>query len=331
MKKAAAILLALGLTLGLAACAAGENENESLGMSPETKEMTNVAALSGPTGMGMAYLNEWSENGETEYEYNIQYAGSPDELTGGLISGEIQIAAVPLNLAGVLFNKTKGEVLIARVNTLGVLYIVEKGETINSLKDLEGKKLTASGKGSIPEYALSYLLEENGLTGKVNIEYASEHDEVITALAGGLTDVAMLPEPKVTAALMQVEGTRIAVDLTKEWEKLNETELVQGVIVIRKDFADEHPEIAKAFLEEYEKSVESVNARPEEAAELIEKYGILPKAAIALKALPDCNIVCLSGREMKDSVNGMLKVLYDANPASVGGSLPGNEIFFEAE
>ena len=357
IKIIAGIGLAVIMVMGLGACS-GKGKDSAA--EQDTSVDINVAAMSGPTGMGMAFLNEWSASGQSAYRYNITYAGAPDEITGGIISGEIQIAALPVNLASVLFNKTEGEVQIAAVNTLGVLYIVERdtagtgengasgdksgltdnGESsasgecagsVNSLQDLEGRTIVASGKGSTPEYIFSYLLKSNGLESKVNVEYVEEHDEAITALTMGKTDLIMIPEPKVTAALMQVEGARIAVDLTKEWYKVDEDDLVQGVIVIRKDFAEEHPEIAETFLAEYEASVESVNADPETAAQLIEKYVILPKAQVALKALPHCNIVCITGDEMKESVTDMLETLFDANPASIGGKLPGEEIFFEGK
>ena len=291
----------------------------------------NVTALKGPTGMGMAYLNQESDDGLTAYKYDISYAAAPDEVVGGLISGEIQIAALPVNLGATLYNKTQGEILTAAVNTLGVIYIVENGDTVHSLADLAGKKIVGSGQGSTPEYALNYLLEKNGLAGQVEVEYVSEHDEAVTALVSGTADIVMIPEPKVTAALSQLETARIAVSLTEEWEKVSDTEMITGVIVVQKSFAEEHPEIVDTFLKEYAGSVEYTNGNMEDVAQLIEKYGIIPKAAVALKALPNCNIVYMDGAEMAASVTEMLTTLYDANPASVGGSLPGEEMFYKAK
>lgn len=288
----------------------------------------NVTAMTGPTGMGMAYLNKQSDLGETDYKYNFTYAGSPDEVTGGLISGETQISALPVNLAAVLYNKTQGQILTAAVNTLGVIYIVENGETVKSISDLEGKKIVASGQGSTPEYVLNYILEKNGLTGKVEVEYVSEHDEAVTALVSGQADLVMIPEPKVTAALSQLDTARVALSLTDEWAKVSDTEMITGVIVVQKAFAEEHPEIVESFLDDYEDSVEFTNSNMAEAAQLIEEYGIIPKAAVALKALPNCNIVYIDGHEMALSVSAMLETLYNANPASVGGTLPGEGMFY---
>ena len=351
---AAAVVMAL-----LAACGSGQAQpataaapettaapvTETAETAPETEPETetetehvqddsvkvNVVALSGPTGMGLAYLNSKSDQGGTDYRYDFSYASAPDQVTGGLISGEIQIAALPVNLAAVLYNKTEGEILTAAVNTLGVIYIVENGDTVHSLADLEGKKLVASGQGSTPEYVLNYLLEKNGLTDKVEVEYVSEHDEAVTALVSGSTDLVMIPEPKVTAALSQLEGARIAVSLTEEWDKISDAQLITGVIAVQKSFADEHPEILASFLEDYSESVEWTNANMEDAAQLIEEYGIIPKAPVALKALPNCNIVYISGEDMVRSVTEMLETLYNANPASVGGAVPGDEMFYTAE
>ncbi len=336
---------------GLAACAPG-TESEALkaseevsgtalpeqGAGPEeafvqnTEYEINIAALKGPTGMGLACLNHQSDVGNTENKYSISYSAAPDEITGGLISGKTDIAAVPVNLAAVLFNKTEGDVLCFGVNTLGVLYIVEKGGTVNSLSDLEGKKLIASGQGSTPEYILDYILEKNGLRDKVSIEYVSEHDEAVTALAGGKTELVMIPEPKVTAALAQIEGARTAIDLTAEWKKVSSTELVQGVFVVRKGFIDELEEkaglILGSFMDEYRASAAYTQTNPAEAAEIIAGYGIIPNAQIALKAIPNCNIAYMDNDEMETAVNEMLNVLYEADPKSIGGSLPGSEMYY---
>ena len=335
MKKTIAIILTLLLGISLlAGCGKKEEEPQPSTQEQKAAQDTsvdiNVTALKGPTGMGMAYLNQQSDDGNTAYKYTINYAGAPDEVVGGLISGEIDIAAVPVNLAAILFNKTNGEVLTAAVNTLGVIYIVENGDTVQSMADLAGKKIVASGQGSTPEYALNYLLEKNGLTGQVEVEYVSEHDEAVSALVAGKADLVMIPEPKVTAALSQLETARVAISLTEEWDKVSDTQMITGVLVVQKAFANEHPEILKAFLEEYKASVEFTNGNQQEASQLIEKYGIIPKAPVALKALPNCNIVYIDGSEMAASVTAMLTTLFNANPASVGGNLPGAEMFYES-
>ena len=315
MKKLTALMMSLLMLLLCAACA------------PKEQLTVNVAAMKGPTGIGMAQLSSLAEEGKTEYNYSITYAGSPDEVTGGLISGELDIAAVPVNLGAVLFNKTDGQILTAAVNTLGVLYVVENGNSVQSIADLAGRKILAAGQGSTPEYILNYILDKNGLAGSVEVEYAAEHAEAVTKLASGEAD-NIVPEPFVTTALSKAEGARIALDLTAEWESVSDAQLVQGCLVVRKAFADEHPEALKAFLKEYAASAKYAVDSPAEAGTLVEKYGIMASAALAEKAIPNCNIVCITGEEMQVMVSGMLKVLFDANPKSVGGKLPGDEMFY---
>lgn len=287
-----------------------------------------AAVMNGPTGIGIAQLNFRALEGELDYPLSIAFAGSPDQVSGGLISGEIQIAAVPVNLASVLYNKTEGQVLTAAVNTLGVLYVVEKGDSIQSFADLAGKKILAAGQGSTPEYIVNYLIEQNGLAGQVEMEYVAEHAEAVTQMAAGNVDVIIVPEPFVTTALSKAEGARIALDITEEWGKVSDAELVQGCLVVRKDFADAHPKAVEAFLKDYAESAAYAVENPQNTAALIESYGIMGSAQLAEKAIPNCNIVCVTGEDMQAMVSGMLIVLHAANPQSVGGALPGEDMYY---
>ena len=315
MKKTPIFILAL-LLLTLTACTKAED-------TP-----INAAAMNGPTGMGIAQLNSRALDGSLDYPLSVTFAGSPDQVSGGLISGDIQIAAVPVNLASVLYNKTEGQVLTAAVNTLGVLYVVEKGESIQSFGDLAGKKILAAGQGSTPEYILNYLIEQNGLAGQADIEYAAEHAEAVTQMAAGNVDVIIVPEPFVTTALSKIEGARIALDITEEWSKVSDAELVQGCLVVRRDFAEKHPKAVESFLKDYAESAAYAVERPAETAALIESYGIMGSAQLAEKAIPNCNIVCVTGEDMQTMVSGMLSVLHAANPKSVGGELPGEDMYY---
>jgi len=282
--------------------------------------------------MGMVKLMDDAANGKAANNYTFTIAGSADEVTPKLTQGELDIAAVPANLAAVLYNNTKGAVQLLAVNTLGVIYIVEKGETVQSLADLKGKTIYATGKGSTPEYALKYILAQNGIDADkdVTIEWKTEPTEVVQMLAQTDGAIAMLPQPFVTVAQTQVQGLRVAIDLNKSWNDLNNGSMfLTGVLVVRTEFAKEHPDQIAAFLKEYQASTEWVNANPADAATLIEKAGIV-KAAIAEKALPFCNITYLAGSEMKSATAGYLKVLFDQNPKSVGGTLPGDDFYYGA-
>lgn len=310
MKKIVALALAALLVLSLSALAE-----------------TRVAALNGPTGMGMVGLMKEEEASD---RYTFTLAGSADLIVPKLVRGELDIACVPANLASVLFNNTEGKVRVLAVNTLGVLYIVERGNGVQELSDLKGRTVYAAGQGSTPEYVLNYLLRCAGLkSGKdVKIVWKSEHAECLAALLQDDTGCALLPQPFVTVAQSRKDDIRIAIDLNREWENAEKgNALITGVVVARTAFTQEHPEETKEFLERYAASVESVNADPETAAALIGAYGIVDEQ-VALRALPYCNIVCITGDEMKTMLSGYLAILYEQDAGAVGGKVPDEAFYY---
>ena len=308
------------------------------GAGVQAEDSVNVLALKGPTAMGMVSLMDQADQGEiTEETYDFQIVASPDEVSPAIAQGTADIAAVPANLASVLYQKTNGGVQVLTINTLGVLYLVENGDQVQSVSDLKGKTIYASGKGATPEYALNYILKENGLTPgeDVQIEWKSEHTECVAALAEHEDAAALLPQPFVTTAQSKNDSLRVALDLTEEWDKIQKdnggnSSLVTGVTVVRTEFAQEHPEIVEDFMERYQESVSYVNEHTEEAAKLIGDYDIVPEE-IAKKALPECNIVYIDGAEMKEKLSGYLEVLEQENPQAVGGALPADEFYYDAE
>lgn len=336
-KKAGALVLALALTLALASCGQQETQTQETEETPAAHY--NVAALKGPTAMGLVKLMHDAESGaELTNDYTFTLAASADEVSPKLMQGELDIACVPANLAAVLYQKTGGEIVTLGINTLGVLYIVENGNAVTSMADLAGKTIVASGKGSTPEYALRYLLRENGVDpdGGVVIDWKSEHSECVSALATGAATIAMLPQPFVTVAQSKLQDLRVALDLTQEWDALdNGSALLTGVVVARKDVVEENPAAIDAFLADYAQSVEWVNANTADAAALIGDYGIVD-AAVAEKALPACNIVCITGAEMKEKLSGYLQILFEEDPSSVGAQagddagLPGDDFYYGA-
>lgn len=346
MKKLIALVLSLALAASaLAGCGASGSSSSAAASLPASSGAASssaaekvpvepadirIAGLKGPTSMGMVKLMEDAENGEAANNYTFTIAGSADEVTPKLIQGEFDIAAVSANLASVLYNNTEGTVKLLAVNTLGVIYIVEKGDSVQSLADLKGKTIYATGKGSTPEYALNYILSENGIdpAADVTVEWKTEPTEVVQLLAQSENAVAMLPQPYVTVAQTQVEGLRVAVDLNQAWSELDNGSLfLTGVLVVRADFAEQYPDQLAAFLQEYQASTEWVNANVPEAAQLVEKFDIV-KAAVAEKAIPYCNITYLAGDEMKTAMAGYLQVLFDQNEKSVGGKLPGDDFYY---
>ena len=329
MKRFVSLLLAVLMAAALfTGCARQPQTPET----PQEEAVTiRVGGLKGPTSMGLVKLLDDAENQKTANAIDFQMAASANELNPLFLKGELDILAVPANLGSVLYNKTQGGVKMLAVSTLGVLYIVEKGgETVTDIASLNGKTIYATGKGATPEYALTYLLSQHGLTlgEDVQVEWKSEPTEIVALMAEQENAVAMLPQPFVTVAQSQVEGLRVALDMSAEWDALdNGSRLVTSVLVARKAFADEHPAALAAFLEDYAASTDYANEHPAEAAVLVEKYGIV-KAAVAEKALPQCNLVCITGVDMKVAVGGYLQTLYDLKTEAVGGAMPGDGFYW---
>ncbi len=348
--KLLALILAVVLSIGaFSSCTGGDVDTKNDGTSAVTTAASDVAestaeeqipyesvgmrvfAMNGPTGMGMSKLILDDDEEKTANNYEFTLVSSADDIKAEIIKGEYDIAAVPTNLAAVLHKKTEGTLKIAAINTLGVLYILENGDTVKSIKDLEGKTIAATGEGSVPEYVLSYILKANNINATV--EYYTDGAELAAKMISGDVALGMLPVPYATNVLSQSESVRIASDITKEWETTGNDAgaLCQGCVIVRSDFASENPEAVDKFLEEYAASVAYVNENVDEAADLLEKYGIVAKAAVGKAAIPSANIVCITGQEMADDLNGFYKVLFDSNPASVGGALPTNDLYYIGE
>ena len=333
MKRIITLVLALILALTLCACVTPKTpmpieDGDKSAAQPVT---VRLGGLKGPTSMGMVKLFDDADNGVGQNAYTYTIAASANELTPQLVQGELDVLAVPANVAAILYNQTEGGVVLLAAGTLGVLYIVEKGgETVTDIASLNGKTIYATGKGATPEYALTYLLARNGLElGKdVNVEWKSEPTEIVAQMAAQDSAVAMLPQPFVVVAMGQVEGLRVALDLTEQWNALGgDSQLITAVLLVRSEFLDQHPQAVARFMEEYASSAAFVNDQPAEASVLVEKYGIV-KAAVAEKALPQCNLVCITGVDMKVAVGGYLQTLYDLKTEAVGGAMPGDGFYW---
>jgi len=311
------------------------NETEETAGESAGREAVNIGSLKGPTSMGLVSLMDKTENGESSHDYNFTMVTAADELLTQIISGDLDIAMVPANVASVLYNKTEGAVSVLNINTLGVLYIVESGETIRSIEDLKGKTLYLTGKGTTPEYVINYLLAQYGLTSDdVTLEFKSEATEVAAVLTEQKDAIGLLPQPFVTVAMTKNENLRIALDLSEEWDSLqgeDGSSLVTGVTIVRNEFLEEHGDVINDFLAEYKTSTEYTNTHIEEAAELIASLEIVTNASIAAKAIPYCNITFIDGEAMKTALSGYLQVLYDQNPESIGGNMPSDDFYFLAQ
>ena len=322
LKKALTLLLAVVLTLSLFACAPAD-DGEGV--------KVRVAALSGATGLGMAKLMEDAAQGTAKNDYSFDVYDAPEVLLPEITSDKYDIAALPTNVAAKLYNNTKGKIQILALNTLGVLYMLEIGTSnVKSIADLRGKTIYTTGQGSTPEYMLKYVLEKNGLTvgTDVQIVFETTADGVVTHAAEGA--VLMLPEPKVTAVKGQLGNVTVALNMTDEWNKVCATPLAQGCVVVNKEFAAKNPEAVAAFLEEYEASITYVRENAAAASLLVEKFKIIPKAALAEKAIPNSNLTFLAGTDMKAALVPLYQVLFIAQASSVCGALLADDFYYGA-
>ncbi len=321
-------LAAMALCLAVASVlAAGCGKREAVDV--------RVGSLKGPTTLGILFLMDKAENGGLKDSYSFQMAAGADEILALMAQGDLDIALVPANAAAVLYQKTQGGVSVVDINTLGVLYIVTGSGEIGSVADLKGKTIYLTGMGTTPEASLRYVLRENGLEeGDYTLEFKSEATEVASVLAADSSAVGLLPQPFVTAALLQNQDLKIALDLNEEWNKVQGPDgsgMVTGVTVVRRAFLEEHPEAVQAFLEEHRASVEEINRDPDTGAALAVEAEIVAKEPIAKQAIPQCNIVCITGEEMKEALSGYLQVLADFEPSMVGGQVPGEDFYAQGQ
>lgn len=304
------------------------------GCSSETREKITVriGGMKGPTSMGLLFLKEEAEAGEAMENYEFTMVTAADELLPLMIKGELDIALVPANVASVLYNKTEGAVTVIDINTLGVLYMVSGDGSIDSVDDLKGKTIYLTGKGTTPDYVLHYVLNGNGLTeGDYTLEYKSEATEVAALLTENPDAIGLLPQPFVTVACGQNEELQVVMDMNEQWSLLqgeDGSRMVTGVTVVRREFLEEHEDAVKNFLQEHAESTSKINENVEKGAELVVNAGIIAKEAIALKAIPKCNITYIDGDEMKQALSGYLQVLFEQDAAAVGGALPGEDFYY---
>ena len=339
MKKVRAIvslLLALTLALSLTACG-GQTNSEP--QQPDTQgEPTaaeiNLYVLSGPTGIGAMNLWAAADAGETKNTYHITMPGANDEVVAALSKGDADIAAVATNLAATLYNKTSGGVTVLAVNTLGALSMLSNGQEAAAVADLKGKTIYAPGQGANPEYILRYVLSGNGLDPDkdVTLRFVGEGSELLTVWQSDPEAIIMAPQPVATSILMQNENARTLFDMTEEWDKIagGDSTLMMGCVIVRNEFLQANPGAVELFLQEYAASIEKAQSDVEGTAALCEQYGLIPKAALAQKAIPSCGLTVVTGAEMKTGLSGYLQVMFDANPKSVGGALPGDNFYYGA-
>lgn len=323
----------------------GTQTSESMEAATESTEaaenadadgtLIRVASLKGPTSLGLLFLMDKANKGETDNTYEFRMATGADEILPLMVKGDLDIALIPANVASILYHKTQGGVEVIDINTLGVLYMVSGEDGLTDFTDLKGKTIYLTGKGTTPDYVLQYLLNANGMSvDDVTLEYKSEATEVASVLAEDPTAIGLLPQPFVTAACMQNDALKVIFDLNEEWNKVqgaSGSSMVTGVTVVRKEFLEENEEAVKAFMEEHKASAEAINADPATGAALAVEAQIVAKEPIAQKAIPKCNITYMDKAEMKQALSGYLDVLFHQDSQSIGGGLPESDFYYDAE
>ena len=339
LNKLTALILALVMVLTLAACGQTKApETQPAETVPQTvpettaeatqaaKVAANVMVLNGTTGFGMANLMDAAANGSAALDYTFTVETDASNILAGLINGSVDIAALPTNAAATVYNKTQGGVQVAALNTLGVLYLLTDGSvTVESMADLEGMTVYAPAQN--PTFIFQHLCQTNGVNVTIDNTYAQPAD-LNTAVASGQVSIAVLPEPMVTVVKSQNPNLVVALDLTAEWDKVSPAgSLVQGCVVVRTAFAQEHPEAVAAFLAEYGVSIETMMNDMEGTAAKIEAHKIFAKGAVAAKAIPNCNVCFITGDDMQAALGEFLNIMHQVAPASVGGALPGDDFY----
>ena len=352
------LVLVLCLALGLTACGTGKTSSPASGTNlspvsppssatslappppasgtdlpqpgPDTDLPVNVMVLNGSTGFGMAELMSRSENGGAMLNYSFQVDSDASNVAAALVSGSADIAALPTNAAASLYNKTGGAVRLLAINTLGVLYLVVNGDTesIGSVADLKGKTVYVPAQN--PTFIFRYICQANGLDDVVIDNSYAQPADLRTAVAAGEVDIAVLPEPMVTIALSANDALVSALDLTREWNAVAPVadSLVQGCVVVRSEFAEEHPAEVEAFLDEYARSIAYLGSGADDVGEMIEAAGIFTNGAVAQKAVPGCNVCFISGADMVGPMEAFLGIMLELAPDSVGGRLPGEDFYY---
>lgn len=329
-RDGAVIVMTLVLAFVLAACAGQAASAEAEPQAPAEPVEVRVASLKGPTSIGLASFMAGAETLELNNTYSFTISTAADEILPAMIQGEADIALIPANVASVLYNKTEGGVSVIDINTLGVLNVVTGDESIKAFGDLAGKTVYMTGKGATPEYTMNFLLEQAGIADQVTLEFKSEPTEVVQSISADPAAVGVLPQPFATAACVKNESLKAVIDLTDVWNATvsDGSQLLTGVTVVRNEFLAEHPEAVKEFMEQQAASVDAANADPAAVAPLVVQAGIIDAEPVAAKAIPNCHLVCVTGNDMKVSLSGYLQVLFESDPAAVGGALPADDFYY---
>lgn len=331
MKKLLALLMAVLMVLTFVACGNTDKTDDKKDPAPVAKTEVNVVAIAGPTGVGLANLWADSDADKTANDYNVTLVTDPQQAVAAIVNGSADIAAVPTNLAAVLYQRTSEKVQVLAGNTRGVLYILENGNTIDSFDDLKGKKVYSTGQGANPEYIMQYLQEKNGLVGEIDMEFVSENSELATLLVKGTAQVALVPEPLVSTVLAKNPNLRVALNINDEWDAVSDNGLLMGCVIARTEFIEKNPKAVETFLDEYEASINAATADVDKTAGYCANYKIIADEAAAKNAIPRCELTFVTGADLKAQLVGFYQVFFAVKPQALGGKMPADGFYYGVE
>lgn len=326
--------LVLSLVLMLAVLAGCQPSAPNTDDNPPAKANLNIAAIQGPTGIGLANLMQSNADKTSTNNYTFDVLTNPNDVTALLLNGDADIVSVPTNVAAALYNKTSGNIRILALNTGCVLTLMENGNTVNSVADLRGKTIYSTGQGANPEYVLRYLLQKNGLDPDkdVTLEFLTDNQDLGNRMASGSIEVALVPQPIATSVLLKNKNARVALDVATLWENAvtDDSRIMMGCVIAKKDFVENNKAAVDAFLAEYKTSIEKANSDAAATGTLCETYGIIANATMATKAIPSCALTFVSGADMSAKMKGYYDILFSYNAKSVGGAVPNEDIYYQA-
>jgi NitT/TauT family transport system substrate-binding protein len=320
------LLAAFALCFTLLGCASNNSDQKpDLSEYAEEADALRIGSMKGPTSIGLADMMQQDQG-----EFTV--VGAADELTPLLLQDQIDIALVPANVAAVLYARTEGQIQVIDVNTLGVLYGISADENISNIEDFRGRTVYMTGKGSVPEYTFMALLDAAGISeDELTIEFCSEPTEVVAQITKQNDAIGILPQPYATACTLKNENLHTVLDLTESWAEITggqKGDMVTGVTVAKTSTIQDHEGAIELFLQRHEASTEVAVNDPSAIVAKVVELGIIENETLAEKAIPNCNVVCYTGEEMKEALSGYLDALFQQNAAALGGSMPGDDFYF---
>lgn len=328
-RRIVALLTALILVFTLAACG---KEPEPVTTTTEVypdmlvrDEKINVACFRAGSAVSLTHARATKEDACV-----ITFSNSVDEITSLIKSGKADIAALPLNTAAQLYNKTNGGIKIMSITALNSLYLVEKGDIIKKLSDFKGKTVVTSGKGTVFDYYLLYVLKESGIDPEtdITIRYLDTYDDVVADAKGeNSSGLCVVPCNYACEILYAEKGYDTVESFTNILKLKTEMVFAAECLAVRTEYLEAHPDLVEEFLDFADMSATFITSSARAGLYLIDAK-LFADEEKALANVFNCNPVCIQGDELVTLASENLKFLYELDPDSVGGALPDENIYY---